>query len=167
MTRALKRFAFLPMALDAHCTVSCHFAKCHFHPMWCVLLLHGKAILHVWLSRGRLGIAITGQHSVVQTCLLPEAECSIAHCVFIIGTIMKSNIITQLYVYHVLYCIFILSYSSTLTIELYLCLRGRPCVRNCCRKGGKGHSNHSSCLTKMSIALMTRKNYFPILICQD
>ena len=88
----------------------------------------------------------------VQTCLLR-------------GVIMKSNIITQLYVYHVLYCI--LSYSSTLPFELHFCLRGRPCVRNCCRKGGKGHSNHSSCLTKMSIALMTRKNYFPILIFQD
>ena len=33
-------------------------------------------------------------------------------------------------------------------------LRGEePCVRNCCRKGGKGH-NHSSCFDIMSRAKM-------------
>ena len=159
MTRALKRFAFLPMALDAQYPAILQSAISTPCDDVCSCFMAKQYYMYDFR------VEDWALPSLGNTVWYRLAFCLRPHCVFIIGAIMKSNIITQLYVYHVLYCI--LSYRSTLPIELHFCLRGRPCVRNCCRKGGKGHSNHSSCLTKMSIALMTRKNNFPILIFKD
>ena len=99
MTRALKRFAFLPMALDAQYPAILQSAISTPCDDVCSCFMAKQYYMYDFR------VEDWALPSLGNTVWYRLAFCLRPHCVLIIGAIMKSNIITQLYVYHVLYCI--------------------------------------------------------------
>ena len=127
--------------------------NCKILRSWLCLIhctaLHFKIVISAWEAGCCTSSAttVTVKDSVWRPCavsLYYSCRLCILHCSALLTSLLQLKTVCG----DCLHC----SAIALLTLHY----SWRPCVRNCCRKGGKGH-NHSSYLTKMKMILMNRK----------